>query len=148
MPKEQTQYIVPCAAIVKDNKLLLGFKHSSSSRHCLNKWEIPGGRAKFGQSYEEALKSKMKQYLGVGIKIEEILGFVHSVVSSSVDGKAIYHFYFIPARCRLLSERFKIDKSKLREVRWFSLKEVEDLHKKGELVDEGDLKIAKMVLKK
>jgi len=139
-------YLVPCAAIVKDNKLLLGFKQSLS-RHCFNKWEILGGKAQFGQSYEEALKSKMKQYLGVDIEIVEIFGHVYSVVTDAVKGDITYHFYVIPAKCRVLSENFKLDKNKVKEVGWFSYAEMEDLHKKGQLVG-GDLNIAELVLSK
>jgi len=145
MGKEQIQYVVPVAIFVKDNKMLLGFKHSSCSAECTNKWEILGGKAKFGQSYEHALKAKMKQYLGVDIEILETLGIVHSIISHSIDAEKEFQFFVIPSICKLLSEEFVLDKNKLKDVNWFSYEEMEDLHKQGTLVS-GDLQIARIIL--
>jgi ADP-ribose pyrophosphatase YjhB (NUDIX family) len=141
-----TQHLVPVGAIVKDNKILLGFKHNSSAEHCQNKWEVLGGKTKFGEKYEEALKNKMKQYLGVEIKVGKILPIVYSVVTKLRENGEEVQYYVVPAKCSLQSENFKLDTNKIREVKWFTLSEVQELHKKEQLVDSGDLEIAKMAL--
>lgn len=145
MENKQLQYIVPVPVIIKRDKILLVFKHQSSAEHCMNKWQIPGSRASFGQTFEDALKANTRKLLGVDIEVIKPLGFVHSVTSETMDGKSC-HFFVIPAICKLRNETFSIDRGKLREARWFSYTEIEGLYNRGELVDEGDLKIADMAL--
>lgn len=140
------QYVVPLAVLRRDNKLLLVFKHTSSAVMCTNKWEIPGSRIDFGMSLEDSLMTKTKRALRINITVKEVLGRVHSNISEKVDGSGQVQFFVIPALCETDATEFVIDKSKLREAKWFTLAEIEALHAKGELVDLNDLEIAKLVL--
>ena len=58
MSKQKIQYVVPCALIKKENKILLTYKIRSSNPLTVNVWEIPGGRAPFGKSFEDGLKRR------------------------------------------------------------------------------------------
>lgn len=140
------QYVVPVVVIKRDDKVLLVFKHTSSAVMCTNKWELPGSRVDFGVSYEESVIAKTKRALGIDITVKEVLGRVHSNVSEKVDGSGQVQFFVIPVLCETDATEFSIDESKLREAKWFTLVEIEDLHTKGELVDINDLEIARMVL--
>lgn len=144
----EKQFVVPVPVIVKENKILLGFKHKSSVKHCINKWELMGGRIKFGQDFEEALKTKTKKSLGVDIETNGLLGNVYSSISKTVDDEHEVQMFIIPVKCTLLGEKFSIDETKYKEVRWFTYQEIEELHRKDELVDENDLHIAKTALDK
>lgn len=140
------QYIVPLPVIKRDNKVLLVFKHTSSVVYCANKWELPGSRVAFGQTFEASLKDKTKRLIGIDVEIKEILGMVHSNVSDRMDGDGQSQCFVIPVVCETDATDFVIDESKLREARWFSLNQIEELYNKGDLVDKNDLEIARMVL--
>lgn len=128
-----TQFMIPAAVFVKDNKVLLVDKTEMVSG--LKGWEIPGGRAAFGMTFEEALKDKIKNYFGVDISIKEVLPLVH--MNMSVD--KTMQFWVVPALCELNSEKFTLS-PKIKEVKWFSKAEIDELDKKGQLVP-GDKKI-------
>jgi hypothetical protein len=53
---EKTQYIVVAGLVRKEDKVLVVYKHTSSSDKCRNRWELPGGIAKFRLDFESALK--------------------------------------------------------------------------------------------
>ncbi len=136
---ENKQYLTPCAIFEKDGKFLLVKKKEKASG--LSGWEIPGGRAEFGEDYEQALKNKMKKYFGVEISILKTYGLVHS--NMSVDGSM--QFWVIPSLCRLKSEDFRL-LDKISEVKWFTIGEIRQLAKEGQLIP-GDLRILEIMLK-
>jgi ADP-ribose pyrophosphatase YjhB (NUDIX family) len=125
--------MIPAAVFLKDNRVLLVDKTEMVSG--LKGWEIPGGRANFGMTFEEALKDKIKNYFDVEISIKEVLPLVH--MNMSVD--KTMQFWVVPALCELQSENFKLS-SKIKETRWFSKTEIDELDRKGQLVP-GDKKI-------
>lgn len=142
------QYILPLAVLQQDNKLLLVFKHTSSAVMCTNKWELPGSRVDFGVSLEDSLIAKTKRSLGVDITVKAMLPRVYSSISDRSDGTGQMQFFVIPFLCEMNATDLILDESKLREARWFTLPEIEELHTKGELVDKNNLDIAQMVLGK
>ena len=143
---DQMQSVVPTILIERDGKLLWVFKHSSPFVVCQNTWELPGGRVKFGQTIEEAVVAKAKQLLGIDVTVTEILGMVHSLVSDRTDGDGQIQFFVIPVRCTTETTKLKLDESKLREARWFSLEEIEALNTRGEPIHAFDLTVARKIL--
>lgn len=103
------QYIVPVAVIERDQKLLLVFKHTSSAVACTNKWELPGGRAKFGQTVEEAVTSKTKQLLGIDVTPDKMLDRIYSTVSDRTDGDGQVQCYIMPIHCDTEATEFTVD---------------------------------------
>jgi len=85
MEKNKIQYLVVAGLIKSENKVLIVYKHTSTSDKCRNKWEIPGGKAAFGLSFNDALQKKIKNYLGVDTKIKRILPKIVSNVSNEVE---------------------------------------------------------------
>lgn len=140
------QSVVPTAVIERDGKLLWVFKYSSPFVFCQNTWELPGGKVQFGQTLEEAVIAKTKQLLGIDVTVTEILGMVHSSISDRTDGDGKMQFFVIPVRCTTNTTELTLDESKLREARWLSLAEIEDLKAKGEPIHNFDLTVARKVL--
>jgi len=56
------------AFIVSDNKLLL-IKKSKNAPIEPNRWEVPGGRIKFGESIEGHIKREVKEEVGIDIEV-------------------------------------------------------------------------------
>jgi 8-oxo-dGTP diphosphatase len=61
--------LVVSAFIRKNNKFLLIFDPKFEF------WRVPGGRPKFGEKIEDALKREMKEELGLKISVDKFLGF-------------------------------------------------------------------------
>src|SRR4051812_43005265 len=122
---EKTQYIVVAGLIRKEDKFLVVFKHTSTSDKCRNRWELPGGRAKFGFNFEDALTEKLKEYLGVEITTPKLMPKVFSNISK--ESTVTKHFYVLVGECELLSENIKLNTEKLAEHKWITLDEAEVL---------------------
>jgi 8-oxo-dGTP pyrophosphatase MutT (NUDIX family) len=59
-------YFAQKAFIIRDEKLLL-IKKSGSDPNQANKWEVPGGRMKFGEDLEEHIKREVLEEVGLEI---------------------------------------------------------------------------------
>lgn len=59
-------YFAQKAFIVKDGKLLL-IKKSGSDPNQANKWEVPGGRMKFGEEIEDHIKREVYEEVGLEV---------------------------------------------------------------------------------
>ncbi len=135
------QYIV--GIFCKNDKFLLVYKHSSSSDKCKNRWEIPGGRAKFGLSFEEALKEKMRDYLGVEVTVGDVVPKIVSNISEESD--VTKHYYVIAAKCKLDNENISLNPAKLNDYRWFDLAAINEMEENRILVA-GDIELLRMCL--
>ena len=112
------------AIILKDEKILMVGNERSNYIYSV------GGRIKFGETAEEAIKREVFEETGVNMEIDR-LGFVHENYfygdSSSNLGKLIYEisFYFymkVPSDFTPISESFTEDNSK-EHLRWITLDE-------------------------
>lgn len=140
--KEQNQYVVPCAIFQRDDEVLLARKIESSSSVCKDNWELPGGTAPYGLSFEDGLKQKMQNYLGTDIEIETIYGQIFT--NHTEEETEERHIFVIPAKCRLKNE-IDLNTEKFDDYDWFTLEQARELAEQGELVD-GDLEFIRMAL--
>lgn len=138
---KKKQYLVVAALIRNTNKVLLVYKHSSSADVCREKWELPGGKARFGLDFFSALAEKVKDYLGVDVQVKKIIPHVFSNVTNNGNT----HFYVLVGECELLSNNIKLNTNKLSEYKWVSLIEAVQMNRDGLLVD-GDLSFIKVAL--
>ncbi|MFA5832125.1 MAG: NUDIX hydrolase [Bacteroidota bacterium] len=63
-------YFAQKAFITNEGRLLL-IKKSEADPNQANKWEVPGGRMKFGENLEEHIKREVKEEVGIDIKVAE-----------------------------------------------------------------------------
>jgi len=58
------------AFIINEGKVLL-IKKSENAPVEPNKWEVPGGRIKFGESIDEHIKREVREEVGIDIEVGE-----------------------------------------------------------------------------
>ena len=141
---EKMQYIVVAGLIRNKNKYLVVYKHTSTSDKCRNRWELPGGKVRFGLGFVDALKEKLNDYLGVDVVVHRLMPKVFSNVSEELTVSK--HFYVLVGECKLLSDGVKLNRKKLSEHKWITLKEAELLFR-DDLLVEGDLEFMRMATK-
>src|SRR3989338_7224943 len=139
--KPVKEFFVPLAIVKDINKVLLVLKAESSFAACRNKWEIPGGLLHENLSYDESLKKKMVEYLGVEIEIIKTIPKI--VVYESDEGGYIARFYLVPSLCKLKSDKINLGK-KLSDYNWFAFEEATQMSKEGKLPKE-DVEILNFV---
>ena len=89
-------------------------------------WGVTGGHPKSGETPIEGIITEVKEELGVDISDNEIIEF-----NSGCDGVDCYKMYY--TNIDLDIEKLDIQKEELTEVRWFSMKELEDMVDNSEL---------------
>ena len=67
----------------KDDKLLL-LQRPSKSSHDNGRWELPGGKIKKGEFFDEGLRREVKEETGLDIKI---LGFISQCGNALCSGR-------------------------------------------------------------
>lgn len=98
-------------------------------RRSVNKggdWGVTGGHPKAGEKPIEGIVTEVKEELGIDINKDEIIEF-----NSGWDGKDCYRMYYIKKDINI--NDITIQKEELTEVRYFSMKELEDMVEKNEL---------------
>jgi ADP-ribose pyrophosphatase YjhB (NUDIX family) len=115
LKKIKMPVLVVSAFIRKDNKFLLTFDPKFQF------WRVPGGRPKFGEKIEEALKREIKEELGVEISIDKFLGFGQDMVSlwKKVLGSRVILYF----KCHIISGKIKKSKE-VADFAWLSLREI------------------------
>jgi len=110
------------AMILKDNKVLLGRRHSDSDKadselHGEGTWTMPGGKLHFGESFEDAVYREVFEETGIKIN-KENLKFV-SVTNDTVKDA---HFVTIGFLCEDFEGEPKVmEPDEITEWRWFEL---------------------------
>lgn len=92
-------------------------------------WGVTGGHPKSGETPLEGIVTEVKEELGLVFSNEIFIEY-----DSGCDGKECYKMYFVNKDINL--EDIKIQKEELSEVRWFSMKELQNMVDKGELNDD------------
>jgi ADP-ribose pyrophosphatase YjhB (NUDIX family) len=119
MENKKEPRIVVAAIIRNGKKLLLTKEILESGREF---WIFPGGGVNFGESLEEAVKREIKEELGMGIKVEKLLGFKEAIFPKYNYHTVIFFFLATPLNELSIKER------KVLEARYFELKEIEKLN--------------------
>lgn len=89
-------------------------------------WGVTGGHPKSGETPYEGIITEVNEELGIDISDEKISEF-----TSGFDGDCCYVMYHV--KMDLDIESLNIQKEELTEVRWFSIKELEDMVTRNEL---------------
>ncbi len=105
-----------------DRYLIL--KRSADKDFARNVWECGTGRVDQGETFTEALLREMKEELGVGIKVDFIVGTTHFYQGEKIPKNEMLGIYYC---CRLNGDT-KIQLSwEHSEYRWVTVAEAEAL---------------------
>lgn len=139
---DKVQYLIPAALILdSEGKILFAKKSAARTEICIDKWELPGGTIKFGESVEEGLKRKIKEYFSVDIEIDKIIPYIHSYTApGKLDGKEVeMQFFVIGIKSHIISGEIKPLKGKIKEYKYLSIEEYTSLPEDQRVP--GDLEI-------
>jgi len=103
----------PVALIIKDQKILLGYRHYKTDKwKDISVWTCPGGRCDEGETIEKTLRRETAEETGIDdLQIEKYLG----EVTGAKEGD------FVPVfLCTTLQEAMLIEPEKFSEWKWFS----------------------------
>ena len=89
-------------------------------------WGVTGGHPKAGQTCEEGIYTEVLEEIGIDIKNQNI-----EIFDSGCDGKDCYKMYYTQMDIDL--NDVKIQEEELTEVKWFSMQELSNMVKLGEL---------------
>lgn len=123
-----------------DDKILL-LKVRSKSSHDANRWEIPGGKVKKGEFFDDALRREYLEETGLEITIDSLYGAIQNNYTACKTNEQVKSIQLI---MKVSADLDEISISKEHDdYRWFTKKEVKELF-------ENDLltKAAKNTLKK
>ena len=123
-----------------DDKILL-LKVRSKSSHDANRWEIPGGKVKKGEFFDDALRREYLEETGLKITIDSLYGAIQNNYTACKTNEQVKSIQLI---MKVSADVDEISISKEHDdYRWFTKKEVMELF-------ENDLltKAAKNTLKK
>ena len=106
--------------ILKDNKVLLGKRHSnpekaSSLLHGEGTWTMPGGKLHFGENLVEAAKREVLEETGLKVKNLNIISVTNDIVEDA-------HFVTIGFICTEFEGKPKVmEPDEIIKWQWFSL---------------------------
>ena len=89
-------------------------------------WGVTGGHPKAGETCDEGIITEVLEELGVDISNQKL-----EVFTSGCDGKDCYKMYY--AQMDIDIKDMHIQEEELTEVKWFSIKELEDMVERGDL---------------
>jgi 8-oxo-dGTP pyrophosphatase MutT (NUDIX family) len=89
-------------------------------------WGVTGGHPKHGETPEQGIITEVKEELGIDISNQKIIEF-----ERGCDGKDCYIMYY--TQIDLAIEKLIIQLDELSEVRWFSMKKLQQMVESGEL---------------
>jgi len=89
-------------------------------------WGVTGGHPKSGQTTDEGIITEVEEELGLNISNQKLETFCFGC-----DGKDCYKMYY--TKMDIDINDIAIQEDELTEVRWFSMKELENMVSSGEL---------------
>lgn len=118
-----------------DGKILL-LKVRSKSSHDAEKWEIPGGKVKKGEFFDQALKREFMEETGLEINIESLYNVIQNDYTACKTNERVKSIQLI-MKVTSTTDEVKIS-AEHDEYKWFTKSELK------ELIDEEKLSRAAM----
>jgi len=80
------------AIICHNGKVLLGLRNQEP---CKGQWWIPGGRQEKGETGEEAIVRKVREEIGLDIKVEKLVGVYDAIFDKTAFPKVTTGVHYI-----------------------------------------------------
>jgi len=106
--------------LIESGKILL-IKRATEPNKGL--WTIPGGKIKFGEKIEDALKREMLEETGLEVEVLNLEDIYELIMS---NGEVRYHYIILDYRVRRISGEPKSSTDAL-ELKWFSKEELKHI---------------------
>jgi len=109
--------------ILKDNKLLLGKRHSdpekaSSLLHGEGTWTMPGGKLHFGESFEQGAIREVNEETGLDVISSKVISISNDIVSDA-------HFVTIGLLCSEFKGQPRVmEPDEITEWQWFPINQL------------------------
>jgi ADP-ribose pyrophosphatase YjhB (NUDIX family)/quercetin dioxygenase-like cupin family protein len=118
----QPNSIVPAAAIIENDKLLLIRRVDNDM------WSLPGGTLEFGESLEDCIVREVKEETGLDIKIDSIQNIYSNpnILIEYANGEVRQEFTTVYNATKIGGE-LKID-NESKDIKWVPLKDVMKLN--------------------
>ena len=106
--------------ILKDNKILLGKRHSdpkkaSSALHGQGTWTMPGGKLHFGETFEQVAKREVLEETGMKVNKIKVISLSNNIIPEA-------HFITIGFLCEDFSGQPEVkEPDEITEWKWFEL---------------------------
>lgn len=111
-----------CAVIVgKNNEIFLHQRIDS------NKWSLPGGQMKIGESISQSILREIKEETNLDVKIQRVMGIYTSpkCVFEFPDGK-VYQSFVVAFLAKAVSYKVILNKESI-SYQWFKKEEIKKL---------------------
>ncbi len=118
---EQEKFALPIvgALVVNpENKILLVKFDEKDSLYGL-----PGGKVRWGESIENAVKREVKEEVGLDVEFESIPLVQEAIFSKEIPGREDKHMIFLECVCRSNSSEVKMDDREIFSYVWIEPKE-------------------------
>ena len=108
-----------------DDKILL-LKVRSKSGHDANKWEIPGGKVKKGEFFDDALRREFLEETGLEITIESLFNAVQNDYTACKTNEQVKSIQLI---MKVTAEIDEVNISEEHDdFKWFAKEEIKELY--------------------
>ena len=116
--------------VCREGRVLLGLRRNPPSA---GRWSVPGGVQEVGETTQDAVKREVREETGLQVTDLELLD-VGDVLIRDDEGKVEYHYTIVYYLGRPCGGALRPGDD-VREVRWFSPGEVQDLQLPPRLMD-------------
>lgn len=108
-----------------DDKILL-LKVRSKSGHDANKWEIPGGKVKKGEFFDDALRREFLEETGLEITIESLFNAIQNDYTACKTNEQVKSIQLI---MKVTAEIDEVNISEEHDdFKWFAKEEIRELY--------------------
>lgn len=102
---------------LKNEILLVKFDNENSS------YGLPGGKVRWGESLENAVKREVKEEVGLDVTLDSIPLVQEAIFSKELPNRQDKHFIFLECVCRSNSSNVKMDNREIASYIWVNPEE-------------------------